>query len=261
LTSAKNGAEDSHVSESDLESDMFLKDAPIFRSTYSESETKKMIESNPSWYHYFKFENVETPSGRTSINFQMKMAQKIPLDLTGKSVLDIGTADGFYSFLCESRGAKKVVAVDFLEFDGFKIAKKILQSNVEHRIMYVNDIDKMPETFDIIIFFGVYYHLANPVLALQKIFSKANDTVFVAGHIVDNPEPIMCYYDPYEIHPQDSSNWWVASPSCLVQIGKRIGFRYAEVCDIIDIGYSYEKEGLDKGIRKLGKQGLFKFSK
>ena len=32
-----------------------------------------------------------------------------------------------YSFLCESRGAKKVVAVDWLEFPGFTAAHKILR--------------------------------------------------------------------------------------------------------------------------------------
>ena len=53
--------------------------------------------------------------------------------------IDIGTADGFYSFLCESRGAKKVVAVDWLEFPGFTAAHKILNSNVEFRKLVVDE--------------------------------------------------------------------------------------------------------------------------
>lgn len=257
----KNLANNSFATSSSSDPAKFLQNMPVFRSTYSEDEIKKMVASVPSWYHSFKFGNVENSQTRTSLLFQMRTAQQIPLDLSGKSVLDIGPADGFYSFLCESRGAKRVLAMDIMEWDGFKMAKKILHSNVEHRIMIADDVDKLNENFDIVLFFGVYYHLANPVLTLQKIFHKVNDTLFLAGHIVDNPEPIMCYYDAYEIHPQDSSNWWAASPSCLTKIAKRIGFRTAEMIDSFDIGHSFESESLNNGIRKLGKQGIFKFSK
>ena len=47
--------------------------------------------------------------------------------------------NGYYSFLCESRGAKKVVAVDWLEFPGFTAAHKILNSNVEFRKLVVDE--------------------------------------------------------------------------------------------------------------------------
>ena len=70
----------------------------------------------------------------------MWIAQGIPEDLSGKTVLDIGTADGFYSFLAEHRGAKRVLALDYMKFPGFDIAKKILNSNVEHRLMIADNL-------------------------------------------------------------------------------------------------------------------------
>ena len=69
----------------------------------------------------------------------MWVSSLIPENLEGKTVLDVGTADGFYSFLCESRGAKKVVAVDWLEFPGFTAAHKILNSKVEFQKLVVDD--------------------------------------------------------------------------------------------------------------------------
>ena len=90
----------------------FYKLAPNFVSIFSKDVTKNMLKSFSTWYHTFNFGNVQTTSTRTTSNYQMWCAQGIPQDLTGKTVLDVGANDGFYSFLCEQRGAKKVLAVD-----------------------------------------------------------------------------------------------------------------------------------------------------
>jgi len=237
----------------------FLKYAPVFITSISESKIKTMIQSIP-WYHYFKFGNVETPPSRTSINFQMWTAQGIPLDLAGKSILDVGTNNGFYSFLCEHRGATRVLAIDseefniltktYGDFEGFDVGRRILNSSVQYKKMNVYDLDKLNETFDFVLMFGVYYHLANPVLALQKILPKVNNSLFLTGHIIDTEEPIMYY--------STNHNWWVASPSCLVKIGERIGFRKAELLDTIRIPQSAMET---KSLGKIEKHGLFKFSK
>jgi len=191
----------------------------------------------------------------------MWTAQGIPLDLSGKTVLDIGTADGFYSFLCEQRGAERVLAIDILQFEGFKVTKEILNSNVEFQSMVISDLDKINETFDYVLLFGVYYHLDNPVLALQKIFSKVNGSLFLSGHIIDNPEPIMCYYDKFEMHPDDAGNWWVASPSCIIGIAKRIGFSSAEILDSLRYDNPFQPKEIRNSIRGIRNVGIFRFSK
>lgn len=240
----------------------FLQYAPIFKTTLPDDQIEKMIRSVPHWYHYFKFGNIETMSTRTSLNYQMRIAQGIPMDLTGKSVLDIGAYDGFYSFLCESRGAKRVLAIDKEQYDGisqekihsigFQTCKNILNSNVEYKKIDVYDLDKINETFDIVLFFGVYYHLENPVLAFQKILPKVNDSLFISGHVIETEEPIM-YFSEYH-------GWWVASTQCLLDIGRRVGFKKREILDIIDIDDSIEitKNKNPKITRKIG---LFEFSK
>lgn len=252
----------STITDSKTNSSELLKKSPKFKITLPKEEIQKLVDS-VDWYHTFVFDGISTKNTRTTLEYQMWAAQGIPDDLTGKTVLDIGTADGFYSFLAESRGAKRVVAVDFMKWDGFDVAKKILGSKAEHKILTVDQLDQIDETFDIVLFFGVYYHLANPVDAIQKIFTKTNERAFLAGHIVDAKEPLMCYYDKYEMHPNDASNWWAASPSCLVQIAKRVGFSDARLIDRI-----YQKEMLNfqteeakNSIRRLGHIGVFQFIK
>ena len=256
----RDSTEKSHT----VNTSSFLDKAPHFKSTFSEAEVKKSMNS-VSWYHSIEINGMMPIDIRTSLQYQMWAAQNIPDDLSGKSVLDIGCADGFYSFLAESRGAKRVVAVDFMKWDGFDVAKKLLDSKVEHKILKVEHLEELKEKFDVIFFFGVYYHLANPVDALQKIFLKVNDggNAFLAGHIVDSGESLMCYYDEFEMHPNDDSNWWAASPSCITQIAKRVGFKDAKLVDRLYQRemLSFQSDEAKSSIRRLGHIGVFEFIK
>jgi tRNA (mo5U34)-methyltransferase len=96
-------------------------------------------------------------------------------DFTGKSVLDIGCWDGYWSFYAERRGARHVLASDdatqnWAGQTGIQLAKELLGSSVEidlRRSVY--DLRSIGRTFDVILFFGVYYHLHSPFYALAQI--------------------------------------------------------------------------------------------
>ena len=276
----------SDVEKSLLDSDEYrtIQSAPKFKSHYSNDEITKIIESVPeqtngvfTWYHSFRFGDVYAPGTITSLQYQMWVSSIIPENLENKTVLDIGTADGFYSFLCESRGAKKVVAVDWLEFPGFTAAHKILNSNVEFRKLVVDEsnfgftdlkskigtIDEIKEKFDIILLFGVLYHLPSPIMVIQKLF-KNTSMLLIASHIIDSKEPAMYYYPEGSLTPGDTTNWWIPTPSCLTDIGKRIGFMESVLVDIFDFGENLElqqTEEVKSGIRRIHKVGLFKMEK
>jgi hypothetical protein len=63
---------------------------------------------------------------------------------TGKTVLDVGAWDGFFSFEFERRGAKRVLAVDTWTgphaLDTFLLARERFGSKVEHERVDVHDI-------------------------------------------------------------------------------------------------------------------------
>ena len=98
----------------------------------------------------------------------------LPKDLTGKTVLDIGAWDGFFSFECERRGAK-VLALDTYAWDhhgkaGFELAHETLQSKVESRRLWAEDLDPAEVgQFDVVLFLGVFYHLRDPIAVLDRL--------------------------------------------------------------------------------------------
>ena len=249
----------------------------IFQSNHSKEEIKKHLEQNNTWYHTMNINGIQTKNTRTSSQYQMWISQVIPDDLTGKNILDVGCADGFYSFLCEQRNANRILAIDYEGFDiqkkmsesekeininNFELHKKFLDSKVEYRNLDVYDIDLINETFDFVLFFGVYYHLENLISALKKIYSVVNDSIFLAGHILESENPIMYYYDTSQT--RDNPNWFspiVASPQCLINIAKGIcGFKNAELVDTMYTPYEKTYPHIFSG-SDSGKIGLFKFSK
>lgn len=166
-------------------------------------------------------------------------------DLTGKSVLDIGTYDGFFAFEAEKRGAKRVVALDRHspgQF-GFGTAHELLKSKVEYVVGSVYDLS--PEThgtFDVVTFFGVLYHLRHPLLALDRIHSVCREYALVESHVLDNafihqgthiplenvdPRlPVSCvsqFYPGDELNG-DWSNWWAPTVECLRAMLATSGF-------------------------------------
>ena len=278
----------SDVEKSLLDSDEYhtIQSAPKFKSRYSDDEITKIIESVPeqpngvfTWYHSFRFGDMYAPGTITSLQYQMWVSSIIPENLENKTVLDVGTADGYYSFLCESRGAKKVVAVDWLEFPGFTAAHKILNSNVEFWKLIVDEsnfgftdlkskigtIDKIKEKFDIILLFGVLYHLPNPVMLLKKLGNITQEMLLISGHVIDSKEPAMYYYPEGSLTPGDTTNWWIPTPSCLTDIGKRIGFKKSNLVDTFDFdsinSTLQQTEEVKSGIRRIHKIGLFKMEK
>ena len=278
----------SDVEKSLLDSDEYLdiQSGPKFKSHYSDDEITKIIESVPeqpnnvfTWYHSFRFGNVYAPGTITSLQYQMWVSSLIPENLKNKTVLDIGTADGFYSFLCESRGAKKVVAVDWTEFPGFSAAHKILDSKVEFRKLIIDEsnlgfadlkqkistINEIKEKFDIILLFGVLYHLPNPVMIFKTLANITHEMLLMSGHIIDSKEPAMYYYPEGSLTPGDTTNWWVPTPSCLIDIGKRLGFNKSKMIDTFDFDSMnstlQQTEEVKSGIRRIHKVGLFKMEK
>ncbi|GAK56582.1 methyltransferase type 11 [Candidatus Vecturithrix granuli] len=130
--------------------------------------------SKVSWYHSYELlPGVITP-GICQFNAKSLLDWLgIPRNLSGKRALDIGTWDGPAAFELEARGAE-VVALDIQDPNrtGFNTAKEILQSKVTYIQGSVYELSQLLSgkgSFDIICFFGVFYHLKDPVMAFEEI--------------------------------------------------------------------------------------------
>lgn len=217
-------------------------------TTQSTEEVRRRIAQVGSWWHRIEIQGVETPGIKTREAHRW-VADAIDRDLTGKSVLDIGAWDGYFSFLAERRGAKRVLAIDSNQDhsrpDGFFTAKELLGSRVEHRTMSVYELDRLDERFDWIFFLGVYYHLDDPYLALQKIFERLNPggVLLMEGLVRSGSAPVLHAYDPSGSGP--TAHCAATVPWLLSALG-RIGYRDARFLS------RYAGDGwLDRPVRAL----------
>ena len=146
----------------------------------SSDEIKEMGTIN--WWHTIPVgwdENknlIYTPGKTNHYNYR---DFGIPDDLNGKKVLDIGAWDGFFTWACEKLGGD-VTSIDTSKEDGgnwggprgYEFCRRVLDARA--RLVYPLSIYDLPREmhneFDLVLNFGVIYHLLNPMLALEKTF-------------------------------------------------------------------------------------------
>lgn len=80
---------------------------------------QELVDSVPYWYHSIDLgAGVVTPGAR-SLQSLREQAEVLRLpNLEGKTFLDIGAWDGFFSFEAERRGARQVLALDHYVWAG-----------------------------------------------------------------------------------------------------------------------------------------------
>jgi tRNA (mo5U34)-methyltransferase len=156
------------------------------------------------------------------------------VDLAGRSVIDVGAWNGFYSFEAKRRGAARVLATDHFvwvsdQFRGretFEFARKCLNADVEALEIDVPALS--PErvgTFDVVLFLGVFYHLYDPIDGLGRAARLAKELLIVetALDLQDVPKPAMVFYPGAEL-AEDVTNWWGPNVLCMVDLLRGLGF-------------------------------------
>ena len=127
---------------------------------------------------------------------------RIPDDLSGLSVLDIGAWHGFFSFECERRGADRVLAVDRFAWDRFGMeeflsTRKRLGSRVEYRHADVHQLDPGAiGQFDLVLLLGVFYHLRNPLAALERVRAVTKRLLICETHVL-----LPAFHERYPLVP------------------------------------------------------------
>ena len=135
----------------------------------------------------------------------------------GKSVLDVGAWDGYFSFFAEKLGAKRVLATDHFCWsgpgwgnkNGFDLAHRILDSKVESQDIDVLDIS--PATvgkFDVVMFLGVLYHLPDPIRGLQLMADVTNELLIIETTYEQLDETKSLFQFRPEHLCSDPTNYW-----------------------------------------------------
>ncbi len=199
------------------------------------------------------------------------IARSMP-DVRGKSVLDIGAWDGKYSYEAERAGTSRVVALDhyvwrldsqaradyyvrceqegilpdpdmidrgFLLDDalpgkeGFDLLHEYLDSSVE---AVVDDFATMDVarlgTFDVVLYFGVLYHMVDPIGSLKRLRQVTGEVAVVETAAVEVPgyeqASLVEFYSGQELHA-DYGNWFAPSGPALLGMCRAAGFRDAKL--------------------------------
>ena len=216
----------------------------------SAAETQKRIEELGAWFQNLNLNGVQTAPNHflgdyPAVKFA-SFADAIPQDLTGKSVLDIGCNAGFYSLEMKRRGADRVLGVDFDEryLAQARFAAEVRGVDIEFRQLSVYDVGSLGETFDLVIFMGVLYHLRHPLLALDLIrehvakdlmlfqtmqrgsteaMEVQQDYTFWQTEMFERPDFPMMYFIEHK-YAGDPTNWWVPNRACSEAMLRSAGF-------------------------------------
>jgi tRNA (mo5U34)-methyltransferase len=192
------------------------------------------------WYHSMDLGHGVVTRGVD--NSPERLARiRLPEDLSGKSVLDVGSWDGFFAFEAERRRASRVVACDSYAWHGlgwgtgegklgFELAREAFGSRVEDVNLDVMELS--PErvgTFDVVLFLGVLYHLPNPLLALERV-AAVTKGLLILETVVDMVglrRPAAAFYPGRELNG-DPTNWWGPNQAAVRGMLQTVGFSRVE---------------------------------
>jgi tRNA (mo5U34)-methyltransferase len=164
----------------------------------------------------------------------------LPESLSGKTVLDVGAWDGFYSFEAERRGARRVLATDWYVWqqphfgkEGFLTARRLLGSRVEDRDVDVPDVSaETVGVFDVVLFLGVLYHLSDPEAALERMAAVTGELCVVETELIriaGLDELSLMRFLPDSKLGDDPTNHWAPNVRCVERMCLRAGFRRVEL--------------------------------
>lgn len=204
------------------------------------------------WFHSFRFEHGIFTLGADASERKLRHLC-LPPDLSGLSVLDIGTYDGFFAFHCKQRGAAHVVANDGFAWrlpgcqawPHFSELRDALDLDLEVLNADVEALDEaVPEPFDIVLFLGVLYHAPDMVRYLRTVARLTRRLCVLETYVdlLEEDRPLAEFYPPGVLN-NDPSNWWGPNLAAVEALALRCGFTSCELVNMWQVNTRNQIEG------------------
>ena len=212
---------------------------------------RKRLAEFSYWYHRIELApGIVTPGFHLEELWENLRSVRDKVDYRGKTVLDIASFDGMFTFEAEKRGAKLVVAADsfYKTFSNFLFCREVFNSaavpfynvspyNLTDRLdVYFDEHfvgEKEDRRFDVVQHFGLLYHLRDPLQSISQaraVLKTGGKLIIETDVVMDSDESFMLFNGlPNAARVRDNfSVWWAPTRRCLIEMVESTMFKVEE---------------------------------
>lgn len=156
------------------------------------------------------------------------------------TALDGGCGVGYFSRYLTELGLH-VVGVDARPENIFEAQKrhpevKFLVHNIEDPVVCQLGV------FDLVLCFGLLYHLENPFLAIRNLNTLTGKILVVESMVIPDPLPTASLFEEEQSHDQSLRYVaFVPSESCLIKMLYRAGFSYVYIAKSLPLHEDFQE--------------------
>ena len=216
-------------------------------------DAERVRDSVALWFHTFALApGIYTPGIARDHGYRLAV---LGADrFAGRSVLDVGVFDGFYSFLAEARGARRVVAVDNEQYvdwvrarfavtleggAGFRAIAGLVGSRVEYRRMEALDLQQLGERFDVVLCFGILHRVTDPIgllRTLADVLAPGGEILLETyGSHLPCDAPAIEVHERGDVYARDEFVYWGFSAASLRRLARIVGLDEVQVVHELEI--------------------------
>ena len=205
----------------------------------AKEELIEKIKQIGPWFHNVQVADgiftreINPSSGPQPINHPLDRWQALephlPESMEGLNVLDVGSADGFFSVEFAKRGAN-VLATDFWKqmVDRVDFLADVMKLPISTKVCSAEDME-LEGDFDMIFNLGLLYHSRHPFLLLENLQKVSHQVMFLETTITDGEDPFLYFKPPQEgVHHIPK---WFPTKQCVIDMLKFVGYSKIDVFD------------------------------
>jgi ubiquinone/menaquinone biosynthesis C-methylase UbiE len=182
------------------------------------------INQSGGTYHHLNFGDGLVIQGIFDITQHLEL-YTLPENLHGKTVLDIGTASGYFALECARRGGQ-VTAID-VSGELLPTLVSMLDLPIKYLQKSIYTLDKDFGQYDLIICGSLLLHLPEPFEAIKRIRSVCRNRAIIStmcSEMNAKEQRPICEFVGWKATDGDYWTYWDISTSALKRMALAAGF-------------------------------------